>query len=116
MAGHRQAISRMSFFIQPIFRPIYNFIITTFHCQGGSQGEGISARAFGDLPWHVLVRRRHWSFGVRVMANVMFLRGLLCGVKIVFCWKMIKTSVDGRGVFAENGALGANVTRGFFLS
>ena len=43
-AGHRQVISRISKGSQNIL--IYNFIITTFDCQGGSQGRGISARAF----------------------------------------------------------------------
>jgi len=40
MAGHRQVISGISNGSQNIF--IYNFIITTFDCQGGD----ISARAF----------------------------------------------------------------------
>jgi len=40
MAGHKQVISRISKGNQNIL--IYNFIITTFDCQG----EGISARAF----------------------------------------------------------------------
>src|SRR6218665_3682373 len=40
MAGHRQIISGISNGSQNIFT--YNFIITTFDCQGG----GISARAF----------------------------------------------------------------------
>ena len=31
---------------------IYNFIITTFDCQGDNQGGVISA---GHLPWHALV-------------------------------------------------------------
>ena len=44
VAGHRQVISRISKGSQNIC--IYNFIITTFVCQGGSQGRGISARAF----------------------------------------------------------------------
>src|SRR6218665_478077 len=50
MAGHRRIISRISSpkgsQTQNIF--IYNFIITTFDCQGGNQGGGISARA---TPW-----------------------------------------------------------------
>ena len=45
MAGHRQVISRISNGSQNIF--MYNFIITTFDCQG-SQGGGISTRA---NPW-----------------------------------------------------------------
>jgi len=44
MAGHKQVISSISNGSQKIL--IYNFIITTFDCQGGSQGGGISARAF----------------------------------------------------------------------
>src|SRR6218665_2687796 len=44
MAGHRQVISGISKGSQNIL--IYNFIITTFGCQGGSQGGSISARAF----------------------------------------------------------------------
>jgi len=44
MAGHRQVISRINKGSQNIF--IYNFIITTFDCQGNSQGKGISARPF----------------------------------------------------------------------
>jgi len=43
MAGHRQIISRISKGNQNIL--IYNFIITTFDCQGGSQGGGIGT------PW-----------------------------------------------------------------
>src|SRR6218665_2618891 len=42
MAGHRQVISGISNGSQNIF--IYNFIITTFDCQG--EGTCISARAF----------------------------------------------------------------------
>src|SRR6218665_3751145 len=48
MAGHRQVISRISKGSKNIC--IYNFIITTFVCQGGSQGRGISARAFTLAP------------------------------------------------------------------
>ena len=44
MEGHKQGISCISKGSQNIF--ILNFIITTFDCQGGSQGRGISARAF----------------------------------------------------------------------
>jgi len=44
MAGHRQVISRISKGSQNIL--IYNCIITTFDCQGDSQGGGISASAF----------------------------------------------------------------------
>jgi len=45
MAGHRQVINRISKGSQDIL--IYNFILTTFDCQGGSlQGGDISARAF----------------------------------------------------------------------
>jgi len=46
MAGHRYiyVISCISKGSQNIL--IYNFIITTFGCQGGSQGGGISDRAF----------------------------------------------------------------------
>ena len=44
MTGHRQIINCISKDSQNIF--IYNFIITTFDCQGGSHGGGISARAF----------------------------------------------------------------------
>jgi len=44
MAGHRQVNSRISKGSQNIL--IYNLIITTFDCQGNSQGEGIFARAF----------------------------------------------------------------------
>ena len=44
MAGHRQVISRICEGSQNIL--IYNFIVTTFDCHGGSQGGGISARAF----------------------------------------------------------------------
>ena len=44
MAGRRQGISGISKGSQNIL--IYNFIITTFGCQGGSQGGSISARAF----------------------------------------------------------------------
>ena len=45
-AMYTQVISRISKGSQNIL--IYNFIITgtTFDCQGGSQGGGISARAF----------------------------------------------------------------------
>src|SRR6218665_733060 len=45
MAGHRQVISRISKGSKNIL--IYNFIITTFDCKGGSQGGGtcISANA-----------------------------------------------------------------------
>src|SRR6218665_2622626 len=46
MAGHRQVISRIGRGSQNIL--IYNFIITTFDCQGDSQGRGISARAFAQ--------------------------------------------------------------------
>jgi len=42
MAGHSQVISRMNKGNQNIL--IYNFIITTFDCQGSSQGGSISAR------------------------------------------------------------------------
>ena len=51
MAGHRQVISRNSKGSQHIL--IYNFIITTFDCQG----TGISA---GHFLWKVLVWHRHW--------------------------------------------------------
>src|SRR6218665_3379611 len=44
MAGQRQVISDISKGSENIF--IYNFIITIFDFQGGSQGGGISARAF----------------------------------------------------------------------
>ena len=43
-ASDRQAINHISKGSQNIL--IYNFIVTTFDCQGGSQGVGISARAF----------------------------------------------------------------------
>src|SRR6218665_1238204 len=46
VAGHRQVISRIGKGSQNIL--IYNFIITTFDCQGDSQGRGISARAFAQ--------------------------------------------------------------------
>src|SRR6218665_3902842 len=45
MAGHRQVISRISKGNQNILI-LYNSIITTFDCQGGSQGGGISAGVF----------------------------------------------------------------------
>src|SRR6218665_2322098 len=45
MAGHKQVISRISTGSPNIL--IYNFIITTVDCQGGSQSGGISASAFG---------------------------------------------------------------------
>src|SRR6218665_1186223 len=44
MAGHKQAISRISKDSQNIF--IYDFIITTFNCQGSRQGGDISPSAF----------------------------------------------------------------------
>jgi len=44
LAGHRQVISGISKGTQNIL--IFNLIITTFDCQGDSQGGGISARAF----------------------------------------------------------------------
>src|SRR6218665_3674228 len=44
MARHKQVNSRIRKGSQNIL--IYNFIITTFDCQGGSQDGGISARAF----------------------------------------------------------------------
>jgi len=44
MTGHRQVISYISKGSQNIL--IYNFIITSFDCQGGSHGGSISARAF----------------------------------------------------------------------
>ena len=44
MAGHRHVISRISKGSQNIL--IYIFMITTVDCQVGSQGGGISARAF----------------------------------------------------------------------
>ena len=44
MAGHRQVISGIRKGSQNIL--IYAFIIITLDCQGGSQGRGISARAF----------------------------------------------------------------------
>src|SRR6218665_1180114 len=44
MARHRQVNSRISKSNQSIL--MFNFIITTFNCQGDSQGGGISARAF----------------------------------------------------------------------
>ena len=44
MAGQRQVISDISKGSENIF--IFNFIITIFDFQGGSQGGGISARAF----------------------------------------------------------------------
>jgi|SRR6218665_2034752 len=43
MAGHWQVISRISKDSQNIF--IYYFFITTFDCQGGTQGGGISVIA-----------------------------------------------------------------------
>ena len=44
MAGRRQVISRISKCSQNIL--IFNFNIITFDCQCGSQGGGISTRAF----------------------------------------------------------------------
>jgi len=44
MTGHRQVISLISKGNQNIL--IYHLLITTFDYQGGSQGGGISAKAF----------------------------------------------------------------------
>src|SRR6218665_183621 len=44
MAGHRQVFDRMNKGNQNVF--IYNFIVTTFHCQHCNQGGGISDMAF----------------------------------------------------------------------
>ena len=44
MTGHTKDVSYFSKGNQNIL--IYNFIVTNFDCQGGSQGGGISARAF----------------------------------------------------------------------
>ena len=48
VAGHRQVINHQQLNISKDSQIIliYNFIIPTFDCQGGSQGGGISERAF----------------------------------------------------------------------
>jgi len=79
MAGHRQVISRISKDSQNIFT--YDFIIITFDCQGGSQGEGIYAKAFAlaypglvpPLPWPPLSSRGvqcvHWVMHKCIMVK-----------------------------------------------
>jgi len=52
VVGHTQVNSRISKGIQNIL--IYNFIITTFYCQGNSQDGGISAKAFALVPLPII--------------------------------------------------------------
>ena len=73
MAGPRQVISRISKGSQNIL--IYNFIITTFDCQGRSQGGGISARAFALARYGVTPPQIVFSNFFRDFEPVLFCNG-----------------------------------------
>src|SRR6218665_657896 len=58
MAEHRQVISRISKGSQNIL--IYNFVITNLPLLSAKAAARVEVFLPEHLPWHALVRRRHW--------------------------------------------------------